>query len=477
MSIPVKIQFQEETRRLSVEPSTSFEELCAIVSKIEPLFNASHVFQYQDNEGDSVFVTSTLELSEALASAKSKGLTLKLVVVEKPKPSVQKFENPEPQVMKTTEAPKDAQESVANIENAIQGLVDKVALLAKGAQKGAETVLPKVTQVIEPAFTTAKTFGTEHYTALREWKDPVGDFLRVVSQKVEEAAYGSTVVHQAWCDNCKSQIKGIRYKCGNCADYDLCQYCEIKQIHNPEHVFLKINTPITFAQTKVLLPDLYEKVVSKEQAPSPAPVSPVSVPFKKATTIAEEDIVPLDAVFVTDETVKDGTVFSPDTAFVKIWVMQNSGSQKWVEGTKLVLVSGNPFGSKGEIPVRAAEVGEKIDIFAEMKAPSTPGRFASHWRLSTPDGHKFGHRIWVEIIVDEKAPKQEVPQVVVPKPVEVPAPAPAPAPAPVSDLEKQYASTLAALNELGFSNKEKNLALAQKFNGDIVQIVTCYLDN
>ena len=43
-----------------------------------------------------------------------------------------------------------------------------------------------------------------------------------------------------------------------------------------------------------------------------------------------------------------------------------------------------------------------------------------YWRLCTPDGQRFGHRVWVDVIV------RDVPQA-------EPAPAPAPAPAPVNE--------------------------------------------
>jgi hypothetical protein len=43
------------------------------------------------------------------------------------------------------------------------------------------------------------------------------------------------------CDNCENQIKGIRYKCSVCLDYDLCEKCELlADIHNEDHSFLKI---------------------------------------------------------------------------------------------------------------------------------------------------------------------------------------------------------------------------------------------
>lgn len=56
-------------------------------------------------------------------------------------------------------------------------------------------------------------------------------------------------VHQGvTCDLCgESPITGIRYKCLNCRDYDLCIKCETSHPHDKSHVFAKIHTPVTKA--------------------------------------------------------------------------------------------------------------------------------------------------------------------------------------------------------------------------------------
>ncbi|CAO0797914.1 unnamed protein product [Mucor circinelloides] len=41
-----------------------------------------------------------------------------------------------------------------------------------------------------------------------------------------------------------SPIRGVRYKCANCVDFDLCEMCEGANSHVNTHVFLKIRIPI-----------------------------------------------------------------------------------------------------------------------------------------------------------------------------------------------------------------------------------------
>ena len=58
------------------------------------------------------------------------------------------------------------------------------------------------------------------------------------SQKEE----GNQVHPGIVCDGCEDSIRGPRYKCLMCPDYDLCKTCEGKGMH-VEHDMMKIATP------------------------------------------------------------------------------------------------------------------------------------------------------------------------------------------------------------------------------------------
>lgn len=47
------------------------------------------------------------------------------------------------------------------------------------------------------------------------------------------------------CNHCNtSPVRGIRYKCANCPDFDLCEGCEGLGVHLSNHVFIKVRIPV-----------------------------------------------------------------------------------------------------------------------------------------------------------------------------------------------------------------------------------------
>eukprot|EP00656_Telonema_subtile_P057249 TRINITY_DN9379_c0_g1_i3.p1 TRINITY_DN9379_c0_g1~~TRINITY_DN9379_c0_g1_i3.p1 ORF type:complete len:461 (+),score=117.82 TRINITY_DN9379_c0_g1_i3:115-1497(+) len=57
---------------------------------------------------------------------------------------------------------------------------------------------------------------------------------------------GRPIHEGVFCDGCgeRKPIIGVRYKCGHCVDFDLCEKCEAEVDHPKEHIFLRIKYPV-----------------------------------------------------------------------------------------------------------------------------------------------------------------------------------------------------------------------------------------
>ncbi|KDQ54238.1 hypothetical protein JAAARDRAFT_80294 [Jaapia argillacea MUCL 33604] len=80
-------------------------------------------------------------------------------------------------------------------------------------------------------------------------RHPDHHFVKITNPDnlIKRNSISPSEVHGAWCDNCSSQILGVRYKCmhPDCPDYDLCENCEALPIaiHPVNHTMLKMKTP------------------------------------------------------------------------------------------------------------------------------------------------------------------------------------------------------------------------------------------
>ncbi|CAB4385673.1 unnamed protein product [Rhizophagus irregularis] len=165
----------------------------------------------------------------------------------------------------------------------------------------------------------------------------------------------------------------------------------------------------------------------------------------------------LNARFIEDVNVPDGTILSPQTKFLKIWKMSNNGSITWPESTALHFAGGermfnndliksslatsrsnsfsdeeelhcprctfyilpnrtscemcgtnitrreheNRSDEKPKIHIGPVEVGKDVGIAVDLQAPSKPGKYVSYWRLTDSEGNQFGHKIWCDITVED----------------------------------------------------------------------------
>jgi next-to-BRCA1 protein 1 len=219
------------------------------------------------------------------------------------------------------------------------------------------------------------------------------------------------------CDICNmSPIVGPRYKSQKEHDYDLCQACF--QEHGRTEDYDRIDRPLF--RPRHLHPPMFGGRMMR------CPANPIyyggrpacsmrgpqhggtsgpygGKPEARSTGSMLGSGGKLDARFVQDVTIFDGTELAPGTQFTKIWRLRNSGSIAWPPQTQLVHVGGDELGSVYAVTLELPEHGlapdGEMEVSVDLVAPERPGRYVSHWRLVAPAGPKFGHRVWVLIQV------------------------------------------------------------------------------
>ena len=110
-----------------------------------------------------------------------------------------------------------------------------------------------------------------------------------------------------------------------------------------------------------------------------------------------------DAIYVSDVTIKDGTVESPGQSFVKTWALQNTGSCTWNTGYTLNFVGGTQMGGTNTNIDGSVVPGELMQISVTLTAPTAAGKYTGKWRLNNDSGEFFGETVAVVINVDENA--------------------------------------------------------------------------
>ncbi|KAJ3100281.1 hypothetical protein HDU97_002372 [Phlyctochytrium planicorne] len=71
------------------------------------------------------------------------------------------------------------------------------------------------------------------------------NLLDLLYSIAEDQARKDGYVHRSiTCNHCgTAPVRGFRFKCAHCVDYDLCETCEAADVHPRTHIFLKIRIP------------------------------------------------------------------------------------------------------------------------------------------------------------------------------------------------------------------------------------------
>lgn len=287
-------------------------------------------------------------------------------------------------------------------------------------------------------------------------------------------------------NNIKTYIKGDRYKCAVCHDTDFCANCEAlpTSLHNKTHPLIKIKVPIRHVSVQSIhqtedgqeIGELGDRPLAKHastettrtsstnaatQVQTVAEVKPAeqasaaSTPkIKQADKVGSND---LQAWYESDST-PDGSSFGPNRLVSQSWTLRNPGPDAWPSGCAVHFIGGddmrnldiiNPSSVSDMVVANRSNVldyslptGKTAVFTVLLKSPTREGRAISYWRLKTPEGLPFGHKLWVDINV--KAPAVELP--IRSAPISAP---PAPTVVDASEEEKSVVAPEAAQSQEG----------------------------
>ncbi|OTB16664.1 hypothetical protein K445DRAFT_316944 [Daldinia sp. EC12] len=325
-------------------------------------------------------------------------------------------------------------------------------------------------------------------------------------------------------------IVGVRYKCAVCHDTDFCANCEASpaNTHNKTHPLIKFKTPVRHVSVTTTgehedgqrLPTMGDRVrpvsinaataaslVHESIAATPVQTvvdvqpteqqSPKTEETEEVETkneVVQPEVVPsvekkpasdeLIAVFLRD-TITDGTILPPNHTFEQEWVVRNEGSVPWPAGCSVKFVGGDYMGavdpahpagihelvsaSESTICYNALKPGQEFPFTVLMRTPDREGKVISYWRLTTPDGVKFGHKLWCDVTV--QAPRPKVSQEESKREREVtksPAPTPKLAESQMIIPKLEHESPAASMHEKAQSESEleaETATLAQSVQG------------
>ncbi|WP_119068099.1 NBR1-Ig-like domain-containing protein [Aggregatilinea lenta] len=105
----------------------------------------------------------------------------------------------------------------------------------------------------------------------------------------------------------------------------------------------------------------------------------------------------LNARFIDDLTIPDGSDLPSSTNFVKTWLVENIGDTPWGPGFTLRHVDGAAMTTLTRVPLPTCAPGERMAVSVELTAPQTPGFYQGDWRCHDADGLAFGDQLWVQI--------------------------------------------------------------------------------
>lgn len=406
LTFVLKLDFQGEIKRLRVMPQT-YAELVKIIEETFPVLAATPLMiQYFDTEKDIITVANDADLKEAYLQLKEAKLnTLKLVLRTNQGEQQQKLSQKGESALRMSS------------ENLVEPSLQLPDQAPAGKKRRKHKKHPKDNKKKKEEEEGIKNL-TEKFSNVGFDKKHEENEEQKKSSESEEEQKAAVHTHII-CDGCQATpIIGIRYKCSVCPDYDLCEKCEAKGIHQ-HHPFIKMKEPMARPQrhegnhTDIVIdipPEAVDAVKNalhswtqygchgmkfpgcphpcgkeeskEEQKESPCGPCPPWFKYMKCAKRFmknfhhQKDGNLKKMVQAVGGKVKRTVklVSQPEKYFVATWILQNNSNQQWPENVYLVKNGGDiTFES---IPLtNGLKPNETMELTVPIQAPKTPGSY------------------------------------------------------------------------------------------------------
>ncbi len=110
-----------------------------------------------------------------------------------------------------------------------------------------------------------------------------------------------------------------------------------------------------------------------------------------------------EALYMSDVTIPDGTIFTAGESFEKTWLILNAGTCAWESTYILVFVSGDEMSGVATVLGDTVSANGQTQVSVTFTAPLIAGTYTSYWKMTDGLGTSFGNTIFVSITVSDDA--------------------------------------------------------------------------